>query len=264
MSGYRTLERILEDPAASGGRRTFVDGALVDVASHFSRWPGGRFEEDGPSSGERLREALLLPALSAGPALVRLDGVRGCGSSFLEEAFGGLVRRGLTAEQLRERLKIEAGEDLVEEAWRYVEEAEEAARPSVSAAVVVVVVASTRASSAPRAVLAVSRRGRPDDLGLPGGKVEPGERPEEAAARELLEETGVAAEPGALRLVRVARVGRRLCRGFAAGSWAGDPRPAEPGVEVAWAPPRRLAESGTFRGYNAPLLKKLGLLGEDS
>ena len=104
-----------------------AEKTLVEVASRFSKWPGGRFEKDGPNSGERLREELLVPALSAGTVLVRLDGVRGCGSSFLEEAVGGLVRRGFTADQLRERLRIEAAEELVEEAWRYIEEAEEEA-----------------------------------------------------------------------------------------------------------------------------------------
>ena len=38
--------------------------------------------------------------------------------------------------------------------------------------------------------------------GLPGGRVEPGERPEEAAAREALEETGLEVEIGDLVGVR--------------------------------------------------------------
>jgi 8-oxo-dGTP pyrophosphatase MutT (NUDIX family) len=42
-------------------------------------------------------------------------------------------------------------------------------------------------------VLAVSRKNDPNAFGLPGGKVDPGEYLEEAAARELLEETGLVA-----------------------------------------------------------------------
>lgn len=42
-------------------------------------------------------------------------------------------------------------------------------------------------------VLAVSRRDDPSMFGLPGGKIDPGETPEQAAYRELEEETGLKA-----------------------------------------------------------------------
>lgn len=43
-------------------------------------------------------------------------------------------------------------------------------------------------------VLGVSRKDDKTAFGLPGGKVDPGETPEDAAIRELFEETGIVAE----------------------------------------------------------------------
>ena len=66
----------------------------------YARSPGGRFISDGPFSGEWFREEILRPALAAaidaGQKLnVEMDGTSGYGSSFLEEAFGGLIRKRL-------------------------------------------------------------------------------------------------------------------------------------------------------------------------
>ncbi|MEN3382545.1 MAG: hypothetical protein V7608_2589 [Hyphomicrobiales bacterium] len=65
----------------------------IEVATDFSRFPGGRFRTDGPHSGEQFREERLVPALHGNDlVVVNLDGVAGFPSSFLEESFGGLVR----------------------------------------------------------------------------------------------------------------------------------------------------------------------------
>jgi hypothetical protein len=65
----------------------------------YARSPGGRFRSDGPFSGEWFREEIVRPALTeavqAGDRLeVELDDTSGYGSSFLEECFGGLIRKG--------------------------------------------------------------------------------------------------------------------------------------------------------------------------
>lgn len=68
--------------------------------SDYVKAPGFRLQSDGPNSGEWFRDTILLPALKKAIAdheklTVQLDGVAGYGSSFLEEAFGGLVRNRL-------------------------------------------------------------------------------------------------------------------------------------------------------------------------
>ena len=88
------------------------------VAGAFSRYPGGRFRTDGPSSGEALREDVLAPALRAHESVtVVLDGAAGYTHPFLEEAFGGLVMSGaLDPDEAGEKLKITALEPDLESA----------------------------------------------------------------------------------------------------------------------------------------------------
>jgi hypothetical protein len=85
---------------------------VIKIAVDFTRYPGPRNVEDGPKSGEEFRETMLAPRLSdavkVGDRLVVvLDGARGLTTSFLEEAFGGLVRlKGFTQAQLERGLVI--------------------------------------------------------------------------------------------------------------------------------------------------------------
>lgn len=59
----------------------------------FTLAPGARYRRLGKGSGEEFRDDKLVPALEQDPNLiVDLDGVIGYGSSFLEEAFAGLIR----------------------------------------------------------------------------------------------------------------------------------------------------------------------------
>lgn len=98
---------------------------IVNIAKDFSRSPAGRYVTDGPYSGEAFRDNMLFPALQKDNVEVNLDGVLGLGSSFLEEAFGGLVReRGLRADALKSKLTIRTRLRTYEQRiWRYVSEA---------------------------------------------------------------------------------------------------------------------------------------------
>lgn len=100
--------------------------STIHVASEFSRFPAGRFKDDGPYPGEAFRDNLLVPALrSSAKVVVDLDGTLGYGSSFLEEAFGGLVRvRGFSAKELRARLELKATDPArIIEIWGHIDSA---------------------------------------------------------------------------------------------------------------------------------------------
>nr|WP_297167530.1 STAS-like domain-containing protein [uncultured Dysgonomonas sp.] len=69
----------------------------INIANDYSKTPGARYESEGAYSGERFRTEILLPnlkkAINENSILeVVLDGTAGFGTSFLEEAFGGLIR----------------------------------------------------------------------------------------------------------------------------------------------------------------------------
>lgn len=86
----------------------------INVAQNFSRYPAGRYKTDGPYSGEQFRDEILRPVLDSNDtATIELDGVRGYGSSFLEEAFGGLVRAGYDAAKIRRTFQFEASDSSI-------------------------------------------------------------------------------------------------------------------------------------------------------
>ena len=99
----------------------------VSIARDFSRVPAGRYLSDGEVSGENFREKILRPLLAGeGEVIIDLDNTEGYGSSFLEEAFGGLVRIGFSADILKARLKFVSEEDpsLIDEILGYIEDAQ--------------------------------------------------------------------------------------------------------------------------------------------
>jgi hypothetical protein len=100
----------------------------IHIAQDFARYPFGRYRTDGPYSGQRFREEFLMPALQQDDeeVAVVLDGAIGMGSSFLEEAFGGLVREGFDRDVIRRRIKIVSSRDetLSKEIFGYVSDAD--------------------------------------------------------------------------------------------------------------------------------------------
>lgn len=71
---------------------------IIEIAKDFTDTPGARYRTQGSYSGQEFRDDFLYPefikSLKENKTLtVNLDGGYGYGSSFLEETFGGLVRR---------------------------------------------------------------------------------------------------------------------------------------------------------------------------
>jgi 8-oxo-dGTP pyrophosphatase MutT (NUDIX family) len=98
-------------------------------------------------------------------------------------------------------------------------------------------------------VLGVSRPHDPDDFGLPGGSVEPGEAPEAAAIREVKEETGLVV----IALTKLEQVSyrERTVHCFLATEVSGELRGSEEGV-VAWVTWEVLGR-GSYGDYNRRL-----------
>ena len=100
---------------------------VVSVAKQFTRFPAGRYKKFGDTSGEAFRERFLEQALRGGEDIViDLDGTVGYGSSFLEEAFGGVVRSlNIPASEVLKHLTIRSADSsLVEEINDYIREAD--------------------------------------------------------------------------------------------------------------------------------------------
>lgn len=107
---------------------------IVNIAEDFSRVPAGRYHpKDGNRTGERFRDEILKKFLRGNEdkITINLDGAVGYPSSFLEEAFGGLVRDGFPYEVLKQRLAITTTEPrkkrYIDQIWQYIQEAKDKA-----------------------------------------------------------------------------------------------------------------------------------------
>jgi STAS-like domain of unknown function (DUF4325) len=106
---------------------------MISIATDYSTSPAGRTPADGPFNGQRFRDSILAPALREAinqnaVLVVDLDGAFSYSSSFLEEAFGGLVRTGLfSAAEITAHLELRSNDPIyasfVKDAQAYLRDA---------------------------------------------------------------------------------------------------------------------------------------------
>ena len=99
----------------------------IDIGRDFNRFPAGRYKRISNASGEEFRDRFLIPALESEQPKVAicLDSTIGYGSSFLEEAFGGLVRSGYAKSAIINKFELITDDlALKDEILSYINDAE--------------------------------------------------------------------------------------------------------------------------------------------
>jgi len=107
----------------------------LKISTDYTLCPGPRYIDEGDFSGEHFRVQCLAPKFKEALAKkanleVDLDGTAGYGTSFLEEAFGGLIREdGFEFETIITNMKFVSGEQphLISEINQYLNDAKEEA-----------------------------------------------------------------------------------------------------------------------------------------
>lgn len=94
----------------------------INIAKDFSIFPGGRFKEDNEYSAEEFRDTILIPCINKyNKIIIELDGTRGYSSCFLEEAFGGLIRKGYSKSFIHNHVQfVSSRESLIREIQTYI------------------------------------------------------------------------------------------------------------------------------------------------
>jgi len=104
-------------------------------------------------------------------------------------------------------------------------------------------------------ILTVTRRNS-DLFGLPGGKLDAGELPEEAAIREAKEETGIEVKSASYLFSKTD--GEFITHCYHADTWRGTSYEVEPGIVPDWKEPSEIYGTGSaFPEYNRSVVHQL-------
>lgn len=107
----------------------------INIAKEYTETPGARYISDGPYSGEDFRDNILESKYkecieNKEKLVINFDGGYGYSTGFLEECFGGLVRKGYNGDEILEIMIFISEEepDLVEDIIEYITDAEKIKR----------------------------------------------------------------------------------------------------------------------------------------
>lgn len=103
---------------------------IINIAEEYTKTPGARYIADGEFSGEDFRNIILEPRYKEckennKKLIINFDGGYGYGTSFLEESFGGLVRKGYSCDELLKNIELISEEEpeLIDKVVKYIKEA---------------------------------------------------------------------------------------------------------------------------------------------
>lgn len=95
-----------------------------DIAEEYTATPIGRYKKDSRFSGEGFKEILADFIQKEQPVCLIMDNTSGYNPSFLEEAFGGLIRDGFSKASIEKYIRYETADpSLVAEILFYIDDA---------------------------------------------------------------------------------------------------------------------------------------------
>lgn len=95
-----------------------------DIAKEYTATPIGRYKKDSRFSGEGFKDILAEFIQQEQPVCLIMDNTGGYNPSFLEEAFGGLIRDGVSQESIEKYIRYETSDpSLITEISLYIDDA---------------------------------------------------------------------------------------------------------------------------------------------
>lgn len=103
------------------------DSCTINIGKDYTDLPYGRDERDGEYNGKHFRKTVLIPKLRVCDRVVIIMGdALGYGSSFLDEAFAGLIKyEGFSKSEILQKIDFQYHKkSVIQNIYNYMDEAE--------------------------------------------------------------------------------------------------------------------------------------------